>query len=205
MGNPFEEDSDEIIVLDTKEVMPQEVAQSIMCAHEEGKKQHSTFVHERLETQVVSLHEPIKMNKISFPSNRHKKSRSSKRVVSTTKDDLRLLGQLYVSLQVREGDIDSLFAVENLDAPPSLSKNGKLRNGQKSHLVSCLQTASPSDFGEADVKLIDGASMVHVLGSDSNIKTFYDFAEKKVIPFIKRHLITARCVDVIWTGICRTV
>ncbi len=29
-----------------------------------------------------------------------------------------------------------------------------------------------SDFGEADVKLIDGASMVHVLGSDSNIKTF---------------------------------
>ena len=138
MGNPFEEDSDEIIVLDTKEVMPQEVAQSIMCAHEEGKKQHSTFVHERLETQVVSLHEPIKMNKISFPSNRHKKSRSSKRVVSTTKDDLRLLGQLYVSLQVREGDIDSLFAVENLDAPPSLSKNGKLRSGQKSDLVSCL-------------------------------------------------------------------
>ncbi len=28
--------------------------------------------------------------------------------------------------------------------------------------------------------------------------TFYDFAEKKVIPFIKRHLITARRVDVIW-------
>ncbi len=46
--------------------------------------------------------------------------------------------------------------------------------------------------------LVDGASMIHVLGSDSNIKTFYDFAEKKVIPFIKRHLITARRVDVIW-------
>ncbi len=48
----------------------------------------------------------------------------------------------------------------------------------ESDLVSWLQTASPSDFGEADVKLIDGASMVHVLGSDSNIKTFYDFAEE---------------------------
>ncbi len=56
MGNPFEEDNDEIIVLDTKEVMPQEVAQSIMCAHEEGKKQHSTFVHEHLETSKLSPH-----------------------------------------------------------------------------------------------------------------------------------------------------
>ncbi len=55
MGNPFEEDSDEIIVLDTKEVMPQEVAQSIMRAHEEGKKQHSTFVHERLENSSCLL------------------------------------------------------------------------------------------------------------------------------------------------------
>ena len=61
-----------------------------------------------------------------------------------------------------------------------------------------MQTDSPSDFGEADVKLIDGANMVHALGSDRSIKTFHDYAENKVIPFIKRHLITARRVDVIW-------
>ena len=114
MGNPLDEHSDEITILDTKEVMSEEVARSIMCAHEEGKKQHS----------------------------------------------------------------------ENLDAPSFLSKNGKLRSGQKSDLVSCLQTDSPPDFGEADVKLIDGANMVHALGSDRSIKKFHDYAENKVIPFI---------------------
>ena len=74
-ANPFEEHDDEIIILDTKEVLS-DIARSIMCAHEEGKKQHSAFVKEHLESQAVAFHEPIKMNKILLPSNRHKKQRS---------------------------------------------------------------------------------------------------------------------------------
>ena len=136
------------------------------------------------------------MNKIILPSNQHKKQKNKR--VDSTKDDMHLLGQLYISLQVREGNTDSLFEVENLDAPPSLSKHGKLRSYQKSDLVSCLETDSPSDFDEADVKLIDGASMVHSLKLDRRIKTFHDYAEKKIIPFIEKHLATAKRVDVIW-------
>ena len=195
-GNPFDEDSDEIIILDTKEVMSEEIARSVMCAHEEGKKLHSAFVKERLESQSVSIHEPIKLKKIPLPGNRQKKQRSKR--ADSTKEDMHLLGQLYIALQVREGNADSLFEVENLDAPPSLSKHGKLRSGQKSDLVSCLKTDAPSDFDEADVKLIDGASMVHSLRCDKSIKTFREYAEKKVIPFIEKHLATAKCVDVIW-------
>ena len=146
-----------------------------------------------MKSQAVSFHELIKKKKISLPSNRHKTQVRSKHVDST-KDDMHLLGQLYISLQVREGHADSLFEVEYLDAPPSLSKNGKLRSRQTSDLVYCLQTDSPSDYGEADVKLIDGANMVHAL----SIKTFHDYAENKMIPFIKWHLITARLDDVIW-------
>ncbi len=195
-GNPFDEDSDEIVILDTKEVMSESVAQSIMCAHVEGKKQHSAFVKERLESITVSFHEPIKMNKILLPSNPYKKQRAIKRIDST-KNDLHLLRQLYISLQVREGNADRLFEVENTDVPPSLSKHGKI-SGQKSDLVSCLEADSSSDFNEADVKLIDGASMVHRLKPDGSIKTFRDYAEKKVIPFAKKHLATAKRVDVIW-------
>ena len=111
-GNPFEEDSDENIILDTKEVMSEEVAQSIMCAHEEGKKLHSAFVKECLESQSVSIHEPIKLKKIPLPSNRQKKLRS--KCVDSTKEDMHLLGQLYIALQVREGNADGLFEVDNL-------------------------------------------------------------------------------------------
>ena len=89
---------------------------------------------------------------------------------------MHLLGQLYIALQIREGNANSLFEVENLDMPPSLSKHGKLRSGQKSDLVPCLETGSPSDFDRADVKLIDGASMVHTLKLDRSINTFHDYA-----------------------------
>ena len=82
----------------------------------------------------------------------HKKQRSKR--FDSTKDDMHLLGQLYISLQVREGNADILFEVENTDVPPSLSNHGNLRSGQKSDLVSFLET---SDFDEADVKCIDVA------------------------------------------------
>ena len=79
---------------------------------------------------------------------------------------MHLLGKLYTSLQARDDNADSLFEVENTYAPPSLSKHGNLRMGQKSDIVPCLQTDSTSDFNEADVKLNDGASMVHAMRLD---------------------------------------
>ena len=171
---------------DKKLYIAEDVARSIMCAHEEGRKKHSAFVKERLETQAVAFHEPIKKNKILLPSNRHKKQRNKR--VDSTKDDLHLLGQLYISLQVREGSADRLFELIS-------HHHGNLRSGQKSDLVPCLEADSPSDFNGADVKLIDGASMVHFLKPDGSIKTI---CEKKVIPFTEKQLATAKRIDVIW-------
>ena len=83
---------------------------------------------------------------------------------------------------VREGNSDRLFEVENADCPPSLSKHGVLRSGQKSDLLSCLEVDCPSDFDKADSKLFDGAHMVHVLRPDASIKSFCDYADKKATP-----------------------
>ena len=49
-------------------------------------------------------------------------------------------------------------------------------------LISCLEVDCPSDFDEADGKRIDGARMVHVLRPDASIKSFRDYADKKVLP-----------------------
>ena len=73
VGNPFDK---EIVMLETKEVLSDEMAHSIMRAQEVRKKQHSAFAKERLESQVVSFHDPIKVNKIPLPSNRHKKHKN---------------------------------------------------------------------------------------------------------------------------------
>ena len=100
-----------------------------------------------------------------------------------------------MSVYVREGTSYHMFEVDNSDCPPSLSKNGVLRNGQKSDLLPCWEVDCPSDFDEADAKLVDGANMVHVR-PDSSIKSFRDYVDKKMIPFIERQLATTERVDV---------
>ena len=88
-----------------------------------------------------------------------------------------------MTMNVREGDSDRLFEVENADCPPSPPKHGVLRSGQKSDLLSRLEVDCPSDFDEADATLIDGAHMVHVLRPDASIKSLRNYSDKKVERF----------------------
>ena len=98
-----------------------------------------------------------------------------------------------------------MFEVENADCPPSLSEHGVLRSGKKSDLLSCLEVYSPSDFDEADGKLIDGASMVHVLRQDASIMSFRDYTDKKVIPNIETQLANTKKFMSYGIAICQTV
>ena len=86
-GNPFDEDSHEVVIIDTREVMPDNVARSIMGAHGEGKKQHADVVAHRLQSTAVAFHATNKMNKIHLPGNRHKNRKKSKHVDSTKEDN----------------------------------------------------------------------------------------------------------------------
>ena len=61
-----------------------------------------------------------------------------------------------------------------------------------------MEVECPPDFDEADAKLIDGAHTVHFFRPDASIKSFRDYADKKVIPFIERQLANTKRVDVIW-------
>ena len=81
-----------------------------------------------------------------------------------------------MTMHVRERNNDRLFEVENADCPPSLSKHWVLRSGQKLGLLSCVEVDCPSDFDEADAKLIYRAHMMHFLMLDASIKSFRDYA-----------------------------
>ena len=71
--------------------------------------------------------------KIHLPGNRHKYRNKSKHVNSTKEDKhFNTKKHLYMTMHVRERNNDRLFEVENADCPPSLSKHGILRSGQKS-------------------------------------------------------------------------
>ena len=198
--NPFMDDTKEIYRLDTKEVMPELVNLAVMGAEAEGRRQYAVYVQTRLVDRDSLISDSIKMNKLHLPGNLPKLSKSCKE--RPAKEDVHLLGQLYIAAQVRDSDTNKLFAHENADIPPSLSKDNKLRGGHKADLITCLDDGSSSQVPPSliDVTIIDGAAMVHRLkpGSKQDIKTFGDYSENFILPYLEKIAENCKRLDIIW-------
>ena len=66
MGNPFLEESKDLLRLDTRDIIDPSVAASLQQAKEIGQHQYEDFMTSRLIEQSVPLSEPIKKNKLSL-------------------------------------------------------------------------------------------------------------------------------------------
>jgi hypothetical protein len=64
LGNPFIEDSTDLLVLDTKDVMPQCVTESVKNAQEMGQSQYDKFVDERLVHCTKAITDTIPRNQL---------------------------------------------------------------------------------------------------------------------------------------------
>jgi len=111
-----------------------------------------------------------------------------------------LFGQLYISMQNRDGDLEEFFAHEIQSFPPSLSGFGKLHlPGNKSDLLQCLeqpagQSEPPSSY---DCKVLDGAVIVHCLPTTS-VGSFHQYADRVFLPYLKKQLQDTSRLDVVW-------
>ncbi|KAL9954824.1 hypothetical protein ACROYT_G042404 [Oculina patagonica] len=202
LGNPFLEESQDLIVLDTKEIAGSEAVTSLRQIEAIGREQFSTFVAERLVHGKKSLYDPIKRNKVSlFNSPPPKASSRATQQLSSVKSDCSLFARLYISCQTRDGDLEEFFKHENQGCPPSLSHLGKLRiPKKKSDLTECLQaiTTPQSEMPPAiDVIIIDGAAAVNMIKPGTE-KTFLGYAEQSFLPYIKAQLRHVKRIDVVW-------
>ena len=108
MGNPFEEDSTDLLVLDTHEVVDSSVSKSLKSLETLGKKQFSEF-KEQLKTPS-RFYEPIRKNKVPLFSRKSKPSISEdKEKMQTKKDDYNLFSRLFISCQNRQCDLEEFF------------------------------------------------------------------------------------------------
>jgi hypothetical protein len=65
MGNPFMEDSHDLLVLDTKDIADKEVVATIQNIERVGQEKFASFIEERLDQRTKSLFDTIPKNK--FP------------------------------------------------------------------------------------------------------------------------------------------
>ena len=149
MGNPFMEAGPELLVLDSRDVMPEAVVRTVRTIEAVGKEQYIACKSSVLGKGTKSIHEPIKKNSLPL----FKRSAARQKQPTKTcelEDDVSLFSRLFIVAQKREANLDNFFKHENHPYPPSLSDRGKLRAGKKSDLLSCLSKCQQESSDSID-------------------------------------------------------
>ena len=200
MGNPFFKNSEDLLVLDTRDIAGKNVINTVNSIEAIGKEQFHDFVNKRLKSTTISLFDPIRKNKLPLFSQVTTKATSkSQTELVTLKKNCQLFSQLYIACQIRDGNLDDFFSHENQSFPPSLSKNGDLRPGAKADLLKCLEDVHPCTLEKPVVSciILDGPAVVNMLSPD-NCSTFRDYASNVFLPFIYCQLQICGRIDIIW-------
>ena len=202
-GSPFLETSNDLLVLDTRDIADKEVVDTFFKIEALGMEQYSTFVKERLNERTKPLHDTISKNMLRlFSTPKKRKKTKAQEIMAEVKNDRNLFSRLYVASQVRDGNLDEFFSHENQSCPSSLSDRGKLRLGTKSDIVHCLEETLQEEtrLGVfADVVVLDGAAIVNMV-SPGSAKTFRDYAQVVFLPYVQTQLdmYQAKRVDIVW-------
>ncbi|KAG7160440.1 hypothetical protein Hamer_G001690, partial [Homarus americanus] len=184
MENPFIDNSCDLLILDTRDLADPAVVDTVRKTVRYNK-------------------DPIKRNNLPLFSRLPVREKSrAKHQLSSVKSDCSLFSSLYISCQIRDGDLDEFFTHENQACPPSLSSMGKLRLGTKSDLVYCLEElippttrdSTPAAEPEPSVDKID-SSTADAPGTSC---TFSECSTQIFLPYINSQLQYANRVDLVW-------
>ena len=206
VGNPFADTSKDLYRLDTKQSMPDNVKAAVESAKDIGIVQFQNFVSERIHGNTTAFNDVIRKNNLPlFNYSSGKKSGKASAKISNLANDVSLFSRLYIACQTRDSDMDAFFAHENHPWPPSLATNGIMNTTTKSDLIECLESITPAleSPPTIDVKILDGACLVHTLDPKYNrtqktVKTFKDFSDIMFIPCIERMLQNVVRIDIVW-------
>ena len=200
MGNPFRENTQDLLVLDTRDIMETPVAETVRKIESLGEEQYTKSVEERLELCTKPVTDTLPKNKLPLFSRSQTKTQSKQQMqLAAVKSDCSLFSRLYIPCQSRDGDLDQFFSHENQAAPSALSTGGKLRLAVKADLLHCLksdltETTSPPVF---DATILDGTAIVQMLNPVA-AKTFQEYVNIVFAPYISTQLEKVHRLDRIW-------
>ena len=119
MGNPFLEEINDLLVLDTNDIM-ESAAVTARKVETIGQEQYSKFVDERLSKCVAPVSDPLPKKKRALFSRPAVKAPSKGKLqLQSMKSDCNLFSRQYLACQGRDGDVDQFFSQENHACPCS--------------------------------------------------------------------------------------
>ena len=111
LGNQFICDNpNELIQIDTRDIMPENVVDTINKIEDIGRKQAETFKNDRSVDKKIPIDAPITKNKLPLISNKRSPGAAKSSVARKKfKKDVDLFSKLFISAQVRGGYIAEVF------------------------------------------------------------------------------------------------
>lgn len=196
LGNPFQEESSDLLTLDTKDIAHPKAADLINTHYDRGRDQFKEFMEHLEHGDGEFFYQPIKKNNIDFFKHDQVAKEPKQK---TLREDCHLFSRLFISCQSRQCDLMEFFKHENQPFPPALSDSGKLHPCQKSQLVDILesQVTKPDTEPEVNALIIDGSAFVNAHPPLAS-KTFGDYASQDVLPSVKSLSFKYKRIDIVF-------
>ena len=120
MVNPFQEETADLLTLDTKIIAAPDAGEWVMSHYQTGESCCKAFIGSLDKGGEGSFYDPIKKNKLDFFQNKPEQAAGDLKQ-TILKDDCRLFSKLFISCQSRECDLLEFFHHENQCFPAALS------------------------------------------------------------------------------------
>lgn len=96
MGSPFEEESQDLLRLHSKDIMEKQSTECLATIQSKGQEQYGTFVDECLRSNMKPITATITRNKVILFNEQARKSNKAETQVSLLKSESSLFARLYV-------------------------------------------------------------------------------------------------------------
>ena len=201
LGNPFLfNESGELIQLDIKDVMGEEVVATVRTVNELGRTRHAQFRNMHIIERTIGIDAPIKKNKLpTFKSSNTKGQSSANSQSKELKLHIRLFSQMYISTQTRVGNMHEFFSHKTLQYPPALAKSGEIRSGNKSDLNIDGNNNNIHKAPTVEAAVMEGSVIVNMT-KPANNQTFKEYCSEKFFPPVQKYTCEygAQRIDVVF-------
>ena len=112
--NPFEEESMDLVVLDTNEIAGSSAVETVRNVMKIGQEQFQAFTRDCMGERTKSINDAIRRNKLKvFNTSTPRSVSKGKQQLASLRNDVALFSRPYIGCQTRDGNLEEFFRHEN--------------------------------------------------------------------------------------------
>lgn len=204
LGNPFLEDSGELLDLDQSVIMPPDVVDNVRKVKDIGLEKYTTYVNKRIISQEEAFTAPIPHVKLKLFKNALTQPRR-KSDVAVVKDQKAIVTHILLAANSGRNINENVFSHDTSANPPSLTRKGQMHHGTKSEILDCIIAVDLDTHTRpvTTAAVLDGAVVIQMLRPGTAV-TIRDYFNDVFAPYVMSWLDTNNRVDIVWDVYSKT-